>query len=833
MPLEMSQSAATRPRWWLIGLALLYASAGGAPDDLGRPLVRNHPPGEYLGEYECQAIAQDGAGVVYVADGIWLRAYDGVETRPLPPLPPDGAGVSELAASAAGEIFAAGPNLVGRIEGSGREAKFVSLAQHLPAGGRDIANIRHVTASGNTVCFSDDEKLLVWRDERFSVVPCPSPPDSHGARLHAIGQSLYVSVAGRPLARLDGERLTVVADGPIVRECPIVAMGPGRTAGTLVLLTSERGFFQLDRAGKVSPLAVDANRRLAGKRVFRALQLADGSWVVGFSAVSGDGGMRFAPDGQYEGALDMSVGLIVKTLRTFCVDQEGGLFIGTEMGFSRVEWPSDTTVFDTLNGLGNGAVTSIERYDGVLFVTTNEGVFRLVPSSESGRPAHFVPSQPPPPTRAQSRSYSETVAAPLPSRVRAAVGAVSCLYDESGPAGRVVWVGGEDGLARIDASHPRTSAPPLRVILRSAQVSPEAELEPEHAPLTFSYSAPRFGYASNVTYQTRLAGLDRAWSTWTNQRERSYPHLTPGRYRFEVRARDADAISSEPVSLAFSVLSPWWLSAWAIVGYLAAAAGLVAGLVQWRTRTLRQRAATLERVVAERTAELADKNRELTRLHRLESEEKIAARLAEETARLEVLRYQLNPHFLFNTLASISSSLPPGRSSARAMLERLAEFCRLTLHRSDEREWTTLGDEMRLIEAYLAIEKSRWEDMLTVEIACDPALTRERLPYFLLLPLVENALKYGRATSADRVGIRLAARRDPASGGLTLEVANTGEWIESAAPKRVPTLGIGLENLRQRLARYFPGAHSFTFAHGGGWVTATLVLTTESTAPVL
>jgi LytS/YehU family sensor histidine kinase len=167
------------------------------------------------------------------------------------------------------------------------------------------------------------------------------------------------------------------------------------------------------------------------------------------------------------------------------------------------------------------------------------------------------------------------------------------------------------------------------------------------------------------------------------------------------------------------------------------------------------------------------------------------------------------------------------------MVERLAEFCRLTLHRSDEREWTTLGDEMRLIEAYLAIEKSRWEDMLTVDIACDPELSRERLPYFLLLPLVENALKYGKATSVDRVGIRIVARRDATSGGLVIEVANTGEWIEPTAPKRVSTLGIGLENLRERLTRYYPHAHSFSFSHCDGWVTATLVLTTESVPSVV
>ena len=110
------------------------------------------------------------------------------------------------------------------------------------------------------------------------------------------------------------------------------------------------------------------------------------------------------------------------------------------------------------------------------------------------------------------------------------------------------------------------------------------------------------------------------------------------------------------------------------------------------------------------------------------------------------------------------------------------------------------------------------------KLACDPALDREQLPHFLLLPLVENALKYGRATSPDRVGFRLAARRG-GDGALVLEVANTGEWVEPTAVKNIPSLGIGLDNLRERLARYYPRSHELVISHAKGWVTVTLHLT--------
>jgi signal transduction histidine kinase len=257
--------------------------------------------------------------------------------------------------------------------------------------------------------------------------------------------------------------------------------------------------------------------------------------------------------------------------------------------------------------------------------------------------------------------------------------------------------------------------------------------------------------------------------------------------------------------------------------------GVLLGLVHLSNRTLRHRARRLELLVATRTAQLAARNTELARLLQLELGEKAAARRDEERARLHMLRYQLDPHFLFNTLASIRTALPAGPCAARGMMDRLVEFCRLTLHQPGDPDWTTLGDEIRLLRSYLAIEQFRWGDLLEIEIACDPALDRERLPQFMLLPLVENALKYGRATSRDRVGFRLSVRREATGGAgagdrLAIEIANTGEWVEASREPRGCSLGIGIRNLRERLARYYPQAHHVEIAHPAGWVSVTLKL---------
>jgi LytS/YehU family sensor histidine kinase len=218
----------------------------------------------------------------------------------------------------------------------------------------------------------------------------------------------------------------------------------------------------------------------------------------------------------------------------------------------------------------------------------------------------------------------------------------------------------------------------------------------------------------------------------------------------------------------------------------------------------------------EAEARLAASNAELARLHRLELDEKIAARLEEEKARLEVLRYQLNPHVLYNSLNSIYGLLFDNPAGAGEMVLRLSEFCRATLTTPVDR-LPTLGAEIAALRTYLDVEKVRWGEKLEIAFSVAPGTEAIRLPPFLLLPLVENAIKYGSRTSPGVLRVRIGAeRRDTA---LVIEVANTGEWLPPN-PNRGDSTGIGLENLRQRLRRYYPDAHAFTTETPEGWVIA-------------
>ncbi len=808
------------------------AARAAAAEEIGRPVLRHYTPGEHLRGINSPRVFQDASGVVLFANHVDLLRFDGLRWD-LVELPTESLAARQFAVTDDGTIYVAGGQVLGFLRGHGLTTGFTSLVERLPADARNLAELRSAVALGSVVYFSDAEKILRWDGARFAVIPYASPPEAHGARLHRVGPAVYVTALGHPLGRLAGEQVELVADDPLFREQQIISIEPA-AAGELLCLTAEQGFFHLSAAGRVAPFPTEMDHWLAGKRVYCARRLADGSRVFGFSAMSGDGGLRFDPSGRYVGPLDTTIGLVVKTVRDFSPDREGGLWLGMDQGAARLEWPSPVSVFDAVNGLGQGAVTDVARRDGVLYATTSEGFFRLVPTDSSGRGARFERL---PNARGLGDLFDRTESAPpseddmrlLPHFALATIGRISRVRTETGPDGPVRWYCGASGLARLAGVTPPAAPVPFAVLLEASGVSPGAQLPTRPPPVVFNYLAPRQRPTSPVSYQTRLTGFEDEWSDWSARRDRTFANLPSGDYRFEVRARDAAGVSAAPAALAFNVLAPWWRSRWALAGYGLAGLGLIAGIVRIRTHTLHQRAERLEDLVSQRTEELARKNAELIRLNQLELDEKITARLAEEKARLEVLRYQLNPHFLFNTLTSISATLPAGTSTPRTMVERLAEFCRLTLHRSDDRDWTTVGEEVQLLRAYLEIEQSRWGALLDVEITCDAALLTDALPHFLLLPLVENALKYGRATSAERVGLRLTAARGE-DGALVFTVANTGEWIEPATKKTVSTLGIGLENLRERLARHYPRAHALTFAHGDGWVTVVLRISPRPTS---
>ncbi|MFW2403162.1 MAG: sensor histidine kinase [Gammaproteobacteria bacterium] len=179
-------------------------------------------------------------------------------------------------------------------------------------------------------------------------------------------------------------------------------------------------------------------------------------------------------------------------------------------------------------------------------------------------------------------------------------------------------------------------------------------------------------------------------------------------------------------------------------------------------------------------------------------------------AQLKMLRYQLNPHFLFNTLNAISTLIHERQTDlANTMVSLLSSFLRYSLD-SDPMAKVELDDEITALRLYLDIEQVRFEERLKIEIDIDERSHRALIPSLILQPLVENAVKYAVATSEEGGTIRISAREF--GGELLLEVGDDGPGIADmriAAGELPDGRGVGLRNTRDRLRSVFGDAQSF------------------------
>jgi sensor histidine kinase YesM len=176
------------------------------------------------------------------------------------------------------------------------------------------------------------------------------------------------------------------------------------------------------------------------------------------------------------------------------------------------------------------------------------------------------------------------------------------------------------------------------------------------------------------------------------------------------------------------------------------------------------------------------------------------------SAQLAMLRYQLNPHFLFNTLNSISTLvLLKQTERANAMLARLSSFLRYTLVNEPTAK-VTLAQEVETLKLYLEIEKMRFEDRLRPHFRVEPETIGARLPSLLLQPLIENAIKYAVTPSEHGADIWITAKRE--AHAVRIEVADNGNG-DGAELAGHPSTGVGLANIRDRLSQAYGAANRF------------------------
>lgn len=199
--------------------------------------------------------------------------------------------------------------------------------------------------------------------------------------------------------------------------------------------------------------------------------------------------------------------------------------------------------------------------------------------------------------------------------------------------------------------------------------------------------------------------------------------------------------------------------------------------------------------------------------YRRESEARAVSTAQLETrlveAQLQALQRQLHPHFLFNTLNTVSGLIRTDPDGADRMIDRLGDLLRMTLHKSGIQE-VSLKEELDVLGKYVEIERTRFGNRLTVEMNVQPETLDAQVPSLVLQPLVENAIRHGVAPNARPGWIAVHAERD--NRELVLQVLDNGDGLP---PERLMALnrGVGLDNTRARLAHLYRDRFEFTFSN--------------------
>ena len=204
-------------------------------------------------------------------------------------------------------------------------------------------------------------------------------------------------------------------------------------------------------------------------------------------------------------------------------------------------------------------------------------------------------------------------------------------------------------------------------------------------------------------------------------------------------------------------------------------------------------------------------------MYQREKQKLIQAQAQAQQAQLQMLRYQLNPHFLFNTLNAISTLvLDEQNKNANHMLTKLSAFLRYSLV-SQPLQKTSLNDEIYALSLYLDIEKIRFEDRLNLHYDISSEAATGLIPSLLLQPLVENAIKYAIAPSENGGKIAICGKVNlnrKKQKRLTINLVDDGPGIQHDTPNPLNknSGGVGLKNTKARLEQVYPDNHSFVIA---------------------
>lgn len=520
------------------------------------------------------------------------------------------------------------------------------------------------------------------------------------------------------------------------------------SSGQFLYGTLSGGFYQIDAwKQKVNQLGI-RNNNLKGDRTFSILpQDENHLWVTTRDGLQWWEEDRFTSVPFEHPALKLHP-------RELVALPGGGMVIGLRGGGILIrDAAGNLTHLTTKDGLTSDILNTIQvSTDGKILVSTNEGL-NIISQQEH---------------RWQIRTITEKHG--LPSNV---VNDAVILNGE-------VWAGTDKGLARFSAlpetyTVPSPTIEEVSINNHPSQNLSTADFSHTQNNITIRYFSTHYKSVGDIIYRYHLIGADTNFIQ-TKERTVNYAKLAPGSYHFEVQAKNEDGSWSAATTWKFRIHSPWWQTWWF---YLLVA--LIIYLLAWIIQTYRIRS-------------IKEKSRTETKIKELE---------------LSALRAQMNPHFIFNCLASIQQFIVENeKETATRYLAKFARLVRLSLHSSvDGRH--SLSEEIEMLDNYLALEQMRFKNKFEYSISHSGVEDADEImiPPLLVQPFVENSIIHGMKNLDQQGKISISFSMQGSKVMVTVE-DNGGGILEDPFPQNGHK-SIGMVLTKKRLETISPKAEAF------------------------
>jgi Signal transduction histidine kinase len=357
--------------------------------ELGRSITRNFSHRDFAAPGQITGIVQTSDGRLYFSSQQTLLEFDGSTwSHHRPP-----AGGFDLAVAhdpSTDRLYISAHDQFGFFQRNDRaELTYHSLTEHLPARLQPLGAPHSIAAHDHAIFLALQNHVAVWRDNRFHLLDLP--PGLARSKLRPHGSTLFLHRPGVGLLRFNGSAFEVLVSDPVIRDATAVTVF--QRHDHLLLAAGSTGLWRW-KNNTLEPWSTAADDLLRRTQISSGTLLADGRLALG---TLDHGVLVLSADGKSFEQFSLDQGVIDPSVRSVFLDRDAGLWIGTDGGITRLDPNDGVTIFDRHNGLRQPIINGIWRHHGRLYVSTLDGLLRLIPADpQTAQPARFekVPSVP-------------------------------------------------------------------------------------------------------------------------------------------------------------------------------------------------------------------------------------------------------------------------------------------------------------------------------------------------------------------------------------------------------------------------------------------------------